>query len=410
MRKRIPEGPRPPGSSAPARPSRLAYSPRSRHAPVGLRPPNLRLPRALCTRCPRSSRRESSLPQQQSQTSSKSSATRPCMGLDRRSRLTASQLYSRCKSDLTWYVPNPFRVETGRGVTIGSGCRRQRDGCADRRPRLSRQAKASLAPTWKKSRSKPSQRRSPCCRRTTPPPVYSRCRLRRSRTTSRAAWRRSSRPSSRADPRRRSTSPPKSSSIAAAWPRTSSGCAWTDRPQEDVGEVEGVELDNNGNAFVLAIGDSSCAEGPSLIEADLESKPFTTFTTNFTTLPPQPTGEPTFTIEKRQQIAGGGGGFTAVAADARRSAKPSTTRSSSRTPPTSPRRSANSRMRIATRARLPAARAQPARARAASSTYTCHHLITVAGRYVNEATVTATRTDERRRSRTRQIRSWSKRS
>src|SRR5450631_247900 len=40
-----------------------------------------------------------------------------------------------------------------------------------------------------------------------------------------------------------------------------------------------VRLDNNGNAFVLAIGDSSCAPGSSLIEADLEEKPFTTVTT-----------------------------------------------------------------------------------------------------------------------------------
>ncbi len=56
-----------------------------------------------------------------------------------------------------------------------------------------------------------------------------------------------------------------------------------------VSEVEGVELDNNGNGFVVALGASSCAEGPSLIEADLESKPFTTFTTDFTVEEPRPT-------------------------------------------------------------------------------------------------------------------------
>ena len=54
-------------------------------------------------------------------------------------------------------------------------------------------------------------------------------------------------------------------------------------------EVRGVQLDNNGNAFVIAIGDSSCAEGASLIEADLEAKPFTTFTTNFLIEAPRPT-------------------------------------------------------------------------------------------------------------------------
>ncbi len=56
----------------------------------------------------------------------------------------------------------------------------------------------------------------------------------------------------------------------------------------DVSEVNGVELDNDGNAFVLAIGDSSCAPGPSLIEADLESKPFTQFSTDFTIEAPRP--------------------------------------------------------------------------------------------------------------------------
>ena len=40
---------------------------------------------------------------------------------------------------------------------------------------------------------------------------------------------------------------------------------------------------------VIAIGDSSCADGPSLIEADLESKPFTTYTTEFDIEAPRPT-------------------------------------------------------------------------------------------------------------------------
>jgi hypothetical protein len=56
-----------------------------------------------------------------------------------------------------------------------------------------------------------------------------------------------------------------------------------------VAEVRGVQLDNDGNAFVIAIGDSSCAEGPSVIEADLESKPYTTYTTTFTVEAPRPT-------------------------------------------------------------------------------------------------------------------------
>jgi hypothetical protein len=47
-----------------------------------------------------------------------------------------------------------------------------------------------------------------------------------------------------------------------------------------------IELDNNGNGFVLLIGTDSCAEGPSLIEAELEERPFTAIK------PP-----PTFTIK-----------------------------------------------------------------------------------------------------------------
>ena len=50
-----------------------------------------------------------------------------------------------------------------------------------------------------------------------------------------------------------------------------------------------LQLDNNGNGFVVAIGDASCSPGTSLIEADLEEKPFTTVTTNFTVESPKPT-------------------------------------------------------------------------------------------------------------------------
>jgi hypothetical protein len=51
--------------------------------------------------------------------------------------------------------------------------------------------------------------------------------------------------------------------------------------------LNAIELDNNGNGFVLLMGTDSCAEGPSLIESDLESSPFTTQTDTFTVLPPQ---------------------------------------------------------------------------------------------------------------------------
>lgn len=78
----------------------------------------------------------------------------------------------------------------------------------------------------------------------------------------------------------------------------------------ELDEKTALELDDNGNGFALAIGSDSCAEGTSLIEADLEESPFTTATTEFTVLPPQPTAEPSFTIEKSQEIKGSGSGFT----------------------------------------------------------------------------------------------------
>ncbi len=58
---------------------------------------------------------------------------------------------------------------------------------------------------------------------------------------------------------------------------------------EEVEEITGITLDNDGNAFVVLVGAESCAAGTSLIEASLENAPYTTYTTNFTVEPPQPT-------------------------------------------------------------------------------------------------------------------------
>ena len=52
--------------------------------------------------------------------------------------------------------------------------------------------------------------------------------------------------------------------------------------------LDAIYLDNNGNGFVLLVGVDSCAEGTSLIEADLESSPFTTETGTFTVEAPRP--------------------------------------------------------------------------------------------------------------------------
>lgn len=56
-----------------------------------------------------------------------------------------------------------------------------------------------------------------------------------------------------------------------------------------IGPEVTVQLDNNGNAFVVARGEPSCASGTSTITADLTTVPYTTFSTNFTILSPRPT-------------------------------------------------------------------------------------------------------------------------
>jgi hypothetical protein len=57
----------------------------------------------------------------------------------------------------------------------------------------------------------------------------------------------------------------------------------------DSEDITGVELDNDGNAFAILVGNTSCAAGTSLIEASLEHAPYTTYTTDFTVEAPRPT-------------------------------------------------------------------------------------------------------------------------
>ncbi len=59
--------------------------------------------------------------------------------------------------------------------------------------------------------------------------------------------------------------------------------------EEEDGELlHAIELDNNGNGFVILAGIDSCAEGTSLVEADLEESPFSTETATFTVEAPRP--------------------------------------------------------------------------------------------------------------------------
>jgi hypothetical protein len=156
----------------------------------------------------------------------------------------------------------------------------------------------------------------------------------------------------------------------------------------EVAEVTGVPLDNDGNGFVIVIGDASCASGRSLIEADLEESPFTTLTASFTTLPPQPTAEPAFTIEKRQELEGSGTGLTTATLQAALGQTVDyqiTVRNSGRVPET---------LSALTDAHcdpgtLVGGPGSNALAPAEATTYTCSHLLTAVGPYANEATITA---------------------
>jgi hypothetical protein len=55
------------------------------------------------------------------------------------------------------------------------------------------------------------------------------------------------------------------------------------------GGDEALKTDNDGNAFVIAIGAESCQPGKSYFEADEEEAPFNTEEPSFTILAPEPT-------------------------------------------------------------------------------------------------------------------------
>ena len=50
-----------------------------------------------------------------------------------------------------------------------------------------------------------------------------------------------------------------------------------------------VKLDDDGNAFVVALGGPSCASGETEVEASLEKAPYTTYGSIYTVLAPKPT-------------------------------------------------------------------------------------------------------------------------
>jgi hypothetical protein len=155
----------------------------------------------------------------------------------------------------------------------------------------------------------------------------------------------------------------------------------------ELADGHAVELDNDGNGFALALGSTSCAEGRSLIEGDLEQSPFTTLAAEFTVLPPQPTEEPSFSIEKLQEIKGSGTGFTRAPLTAKRGdtvdyeivVTNTSHVAETFTAFTDPHCDEGT---------ISGGPGSSAVRPGESTTYICDHVLTSVGTYVNEATVT----------------------
>jgi hypothetical protein len=209
-------------------------------------------------------------------------------GTESKIKITASQLYSRCKGRLTWFVPNPYGRSEGRGVTVALDADGNATvavltgpGCEAGESLVSAHMEEEPFETFTTSFS-------------VLPPV----------TTTPGVF---ALPATQVEDAQSSAvativeaefagGSEKKVRIASeelyARCRVAPHLHWirmNGQEEIDVSEVQGVELDNDGNAFVIAIGDASCAPGASLIEADLEAKPYTTFTNPFTIEAPRPT-------------------------------------------------------------------------------------------------------------------------
>ena len=169
---------------------------------------------------------------------------------------------------------------------------------------------------------------------------------------------------------------------------------WVGADAKVLGEGESVEvtLDNDGDAFVVALGAASCASGDSEIEASLAEAPYTTYTTNFTIIPPQAMERPAFAIEKLQEIAGSGSGYTRGPLSGKLGQAVDYDIVVRNTGPVAE-----------TFAEFNDAHCDPgtiaggpgssAVAPGEATTYTCSHVLTSVGSYVNEAIVTGSSAD-----------------
>jgi hypothetical protein len=204
-------------------------------------------------------------------------------------KITASQLFTRCKGELTWYEPNPFtEVEDARGITL----RIDADGSATVALRAGPECAAGESLVTAHMEEEPWE--SFTTSFSVLPPV----------TTTPGVF---ALPATQVED---SSSSGVATIIETEFPggseklvhvaseelyhrcQASPHLRWIKMDgtkEENVAEVNDLRLDNDGNGFVIALGDASCAEGASLIEADLLAKPFTTFMTDFMIEAPRPT-------------------------------------------------------------------------------------------------------------------------
>jgi len=303
-------------------------------------------------------------------------------------KITASQLFSLCRGNLTWYVPNPYRTESGRGVSVELDA----DGNATVALRGGPLCSAGESLITAHMEEEPFESFTASFTVLPPVPtvpgVYTMPSVQVEDAGSSGVA-----TIVQAEFGGGSEKPVRIGSEELYHRcRVAPHLHWIlmdGTNVEDVPEVNAVQLDNDGNAFVIAIGDASCAPGRSLVEADLETKPFTTYTTEFEILPPQPTGEPAFTIEKLQEIAGSGSGFTKSPLTGvigqtveyeivvRNTGVPALTLSNFTDQHCDP-------------GTIAGGPGEAPLAPGEATTYTCTHLLTSAGIYTNEATVTGT--------------------
>src|SRR5450631_1387753 len=202
----------------------------------------------------------------------------------------ASQLYSRCNSDIAWYIPNPYGVSNGRSVELTLDADGNATVALIAGPKC--QAGESLVSVHQDEGEFNSYTTSFTVLPPNDTPLGVRAlpshQVEDAESSAVATIIEVEIPGAAEAPVR----------IASEELYRRCGVSphlrWVG-PRENVsGEVgsgpeTGVRLDNNGNGFLIAIGDSSCVPGSSLIEADMEVKPFATLTTNFTVESPKPT-------------------------------------------------------------------------------------------------------------------------